>query len=81
MALFEKQARGNRDGCGIKQHMCGFETRTLFWRARVWVLTKVKGFVCVVRRSMWGRDVECRRESVDDENEISMREYKYNGDA
>ena len=25
-------------------------------------------------------DVECGRESVDDENEVSMREYKYNGD-
>ena len=25
-------------------------------------------------------DVECGRESVDDENEVLMREYKYNGD-
>ena len=53
MALFEKRALGNRDGCGIKQHRCGFETRTMFWRARVWVLTKFKGFVCIVRGNMW----------------------------
>ena len=48
MALFEKRALGNRD-------RCSFETRTMFWRARVCVLTRVKGFVCIiVRGKMWG---------------------------
>ena len=42
---------------GIKQHRWSWSKNHVLVRARAWVLTKFKGFVCVVRENIWGREM------------------------